>query len=183
MNTLALKPRVFTPGILSFLAQQGLVRPLVPTSNVLRCRRASGAAGTVYASAPRHGTHKLLSVRCTTGPIRLNYHEDHEEFILIHPQARLFNPLFMIIGLHKYEIMRFRADTGTLSASDFMALRLVYNDPLLSIFTMLRDTPHFEIAACGRKQAPVFFVTEPSRLKLCSARIPGYRLALEGNGT
>lgn len=178
MNTLTLRPRAFTPAILAFLAQRGLIRPLVPTPDVLRCRRQSGAAETIYASAAKHGTHKLICVRCTTGPIRLNYHEDNEEFILIHSRARLFNPLYMIIGLHKYEIMRFRADRGTLAASDFMALTLKYNDPAVSIFTMLKDTVHFEIAAAGRRQAPVFFVTEPSRLRLCPARLPGYRLEL-----
>jgi len=87
----------------------------------------------------------------------------------------------MIIGLHKYEIMRFRADTGTLTESDFMALTLKYNDPAVSIFTMLRDTVHFEIAARGRRQSPVFFVTEPSRLRLCPARLPGYRFELAQN--
>jgi len=59
-----------------------------------------------------------------------------------------------------------------------MALKLKYNHPVLSIFTMLKGTPHFEVAGRGRKEAPVFFVTEPSRLKLCSVRLAGYRLEL-----
>jgi len=112
----------------------------------------------------------------------LNSHEDNEEFILINPEAGSFNPLYMIVGLHKHKIIERKAGKGTLSPSDFLALELVFNDPRVSIFTMLKDTPHFEIAASGRKQAPVFFVTESAGLRLHMADLAEYRLVVQGKG-
>ena len=48
----------------------------------------------------------------------------------------------------------------------------------MSVFTMLKDTLHFEIAARSRLQAPIFFVAEPSRLKLRLLNMAGYRLSI-----
>jgi len=156
MDILALKPRVFTPGVLSLLAKQGLIRPLVEPPNVMRCRNKNGAAGAIYTSRAQYGSHKVISVRCTTGPIRLNYHQDNEEFILIHPRARSFNPLYMIIGLHKCEAIRRKAKKARFARRILCAEIKIINHPVLSIFTMLKGTPHFEVAGRGRKEAPVF---------------------------
>jgi hypothetical protein len=180
MNILTLEIRRFSPSILSLLSKRGLIRPLAPTANVAQCRAPQGGVGVIYTSRARHGSHKLIAVRCTTGPVQLNYHADNEEFILISPEADRFSPLYMIIGLHKRGVIERKARQGTLVSSDFLALELVYNDPRLSVFTMLAGTPHFEIAARSRKQAPVFFVTEPSRLKLHMVDLAGYLLADPG---
>jgi hypothetical protein len=183
MKTLTLQVRPLTWRILSSLAKRGLVRPLVPTASVVRCRSAGGAVGKIYSSNPRWGTHKLISVRCTTGRVRLNSHGDNEEFILIHPQARSFSPMYMIIGLHKHSVIERKARSQELTEHDFMAFELVYNNPSLSIFTMLKDTVHFEISSRTRKQAPIFFVTEPSRLKLHMLKVPAYRLEVSVKGS
>jgi hypothetical protein len=112
--------------------------------------------------------------------MRLNSHEDNEEFILISPDAAAFSPLYMIIGLHKHAVIEKKARLGRLRTSDFMALELVYNDPGLSVFTMLKGTPHFEVAGSCRRQAPIFFVSEPSRLKLHVMKLYGHRLIITG---
>ncbi|MCU0651165.1 MAG: hypothetical protein MUC52_02915 [Candidatus Omnitrophica bacterium] len=174
MKNIVLKPRKFNPDILSFLAKRGLVRPLVPTADVRRCRSYRGAVGTIYKSKENCGTHKLICVRCATDGIKINSHKDNEEFILISPDARRFNPLYMIIGLHKHAVIEAKAKKGSLDASDFLAVELVYNDPRVSIFTMLEGTPHFEIGGIGSKQAPIFFVTEPSRLKLHKLKLQNF---------
>jgi hypothetical protein len=179
MTILTLKTRRLSPVILSFLSKRGLIRSLVPTSNVAKCRASCGAVGIIYESKACFGSHKLISVRCTTGPIRLNYHADNEEFILINPHARRFSPLYMIIGLHKHEILERKAGDGTLGPADFLALKLTYNDPRLSVFTMLKGTVHFEISERSRKEAAIFFVAEPSRLKLHEVDLSGYRLAVQ----
>jgi hypothetical protein len=181
MDIITLKIRKLSPEILSFLAKRGLIRPLVPTRNVIQCRSSRGTVGTIYRSADAFGTHKLISVRCTTAGIKLNFHQDNEEFILISPDAGAFSPLYMIIGLNKHAVIEKKAARGTLKPSDFMALELVYNDPRLSIFTMLKGTPHFEVAGPGRRQAPIFFVSEPSRLKMRVLDMRGYRLAIRGH--
>jgi hypothetical protein len=180
MNTLTLNVRTMSYAILSLLSKRGLIRPLVPTKKVARCRSSCGTVGTLYVSGKGHGTHKLISVRCTTGPIRMNSHADNEEFILISPQAAAFSPLYMIIGLHKKAVIERKVRQKRLTARDFMVVRLVYNDPRISVFTMLKDTPHFEIAGRSRRQAPIFFVAEPSRLKMHVLDLAGYRLSIRG---
>ncbi len=180
MRTLFLKPRKLTPKILSFLADRRLIMPLAPTRNVSECRSRKGAVGLLYKSDPAHGSHKLISICATTGPVKLNSHADNEEFILINPDSGSFRPMYMIIGLYKRHVIERKAAAGRLKEKDFLALELVFNDPRVSIFTMLKGTPHFEITAGGKKKQPVFFVTEPSDLELDYLDLKDYEVEVNG---
>ena len=52
-----------------------------------------------------------------------------------------------------------------LANKDFIAVEVSYNDPNFSFFTLIKDTVHCEVISSENKQHPVFFVTEPSKLK------------------
>jgi len=86
--------------------------------------------------------------------------------------------MYLIIGLHKHAVIERKAGMKKLSSNDFMALELVFNDPRLSIFTMLKGTVHFEVASKAGEQTPIFFVSEPSRLKLDFLSLSGYKITI-----
>ena len=181
MKTIRLRPVRFTRRILSYLDRKGLVRPLRPALKVKKCRDPKGAVGNIYVSGLVHGGHKLISIRCTTMSemIVLNSHPDNEEFILLSPDAHKYSPLYMVISLCKHGLLEKKIRSGSVSHKDFLAVELVYNDPVLSVFTMLKGTVHFEAAVKSRKEAPVFFVSEPSRLRMDKINMLGNKIEFD----
>jgi hypothetical protein len=179
MNTLNLFAVAATKNVFADLSRRKLIRMLVPTASVAASRAAGGAVATIYSSAPAFGTHKLICVKPNSPQIKLNSHAANEEFILINPEAKRFRPLYMIIGLHKHEVLEQKIARGTLTCKDLLAIRLRFNDPQVSIFTMLKGTPHCEITTHDRRPAPIFFVTEPSRLPMRMVKRRGYRFLVK----
>lgn len=179
MKEILLTPVRFTPAIAAKLARRKLIRLLDPTPKVRSCTRRYGMLDMVYVSQPRYGSHSLACIRCCWGNLGLNSHPDNEEFIFFHPSPGQFRPLYMIIGLHGHDVMEARARSGRLSAKDFLALKIPYNHPRLSIFTMCKGALHCEFVPAGKKPAPVFFVSEPSRLPMRHFRAVDVCLAVK----
>jgi hypothetical protein len=178
MITLKLKPQTASPKILAFLARKKLIGTLDPPRKVLGSQALNGAMQTIYCSHQRWGSHKLICVKKNSGAIRLNYHPGNEEFILINNNGTKFRPLCIIFGLFKQKELADKLKKNRLSENDFLAVVFPHNDHKSCIFTMLRDTVHCEVALPGQGQGPVFFVAEPSRLRLSSFKTKGYKLTI-----
>jgi hypothetical protein len=179
MKTIKLQSVPITPGILSFLERRKLILRLKAPKAVLDSRKPGGAMQTLYCSASCFGAHKLICVKKNSSGIKLTYHPDNEEFLLLNNSGRKFRPLYMVIGLDKYQGLRKKMKKRSLGPADFIALEMRYNHPQTSVFTMLKNTPHCELSAEGKDNGPVFFVAEPSRLKMRSARFNGYKFILQ----
>jgi hypothetical protein len=65
-----------------------------------------------------------------------------------------------------------------LTEKDFIAIGLEFNNPSLSFFIMIKNTVHCEITDKSKGQHPVFFVTEPSRLKDNKVRMKNFNICL-----
>jgi hypothetical protein len=166
MQIISLSPIKMTPELLSGLEKRGLVRTLRPTKKIIATRAKTGAVDTFYASEPENGTHKLLCIGKRSTQIKLSYHTDNEEFILVNTTRYHFKPLYLIIGLHKSKVMEQKFRDMTITAADFMAIELEYNNPFTCFFTLLKHTVHCEVTTSGNGMHPIFFVTEPSKLKM-----------------
>ena len=184
MDTIKLKPVAVTSKILSFLEDRNLIRTLKPTRNVLDSKSQNGAIETVYSSAVEFGSHKLICVKSSSAKIKLNSHPDNEEFIIINNTKEKFKPLYIAIGLYKHAIFEQKVKNSSLKPDDILLLKWRYNDPVISVFTMLKDTPHCEISLPGEGPSPIFFVAEPSKLIMRSIKTDNYNfeLCLSGNG-
>jgi hypothetical protein len=145
------------------LEQRGLAKRLLPPEEVLTVSKGKLKVVKLYATDRSYGSHMLICVGVQKSEPEVNYHPDNEDFILIN-NGRKQKPLFLIIGLYPSSKLVKLAESGDLSESDFVAMETVFNDPELSFFTMYKDTPHCEWTPPGEGAAPVFFVTEPSKL-------------------
>jgi hypothetical protein len=176
MNVINLKPVAISPAILSFLENNNLIKTFSPSNKILRCKRKRGMVDTVYRSSPVFGTHKLICVKLrNSSKLRLNFHSDNEEFIIINNTNLIFKPLYLAIGLHKQDVFQKMINNKTLTNKDIMILRLKYNNPRTCIFTMLKETPHCELTEEGEGISPIFFVTEPTDLKMTKIKTCGYK--------
>ncbi|HLD30450.1 MAG TPA: hypothetical protein VJC03_08905, partial [bacterium] len=149
----------------------GKVRKVKPGKDVVE---------TLYISRPEYGSHKLICVGKNMTELNLTSHPDNEEFILIDPErTKKDKPLILVVGLWKDTVLEKKARAGKLAEKDILAIRVKYNNPELSLFTMLAGAPHWEATLPGKGTAPAFFVTEPSRLGMKYLDLGSYRLELK----
>ena len=83
----------------------------------------------------------------------------------INPLNLNYQTLYLVFALDKIDVFIKKLSKNLLSSKDFVAVEIVYNDPNLSFFTMLKKTVHCEVVKDEDKQHPVFFVAESSNLK------------------
>ncbi|MCX7927399.1 MAG: hypothetical protein N2606_04610 [Candidatus Omnitrophica bacterium] len=178
MTVLNLIPQQVTSRILTLLERKKLIKTLIPSQKILNCNAPQGALEVIYKSCHRYGSHKLICVKKNSEHIRLTYHGDNEEFILVNPNGHVYRPLYIVIALDKKDVLLRKIKNRCLSSRDFMCLVMDYHNPMTTVFTMLKDTVHCEVTSKGRGRGPVFFVSEPSRLKAHTVRTPGYQLLI-----
>lgn len=180
MKTIVLKPLLASEKLFSYLEKLNLIKTLNFSKNVLYPKDKDGTVEVVYQTSPKYGTHKLICVAKKSVDIKLTTHPDNEDIILLNPTKIKFKPLYLIIGLYNYKIIEKKAQLGKLSNSDILAIELKYNHPKLSFFTILKNTPHCEITLPGGKNLhPIFFVTEPSKLKMRTLKLDNYEIKLK----
>jgi hypothetical protein len=145
---------------MQFLEDRGKIIRLTPDKFVLDPGRDKTEDKVIYESAEIYGPHKLIAV--TVNQFRFSgfsTHEDNEEFILVGDPAS--KPLYLAVSLCSKEELDQKIQQNKLSAKDFMALRVKYNDPAVSFFVMLKDVPHGEATIDIPGALPHFYVTEP----------------------
>jgi len=179
IKTIKLKPVKITQKILNFLEKRKLIRTLRPTKKILELKKKNtGGIDNLYVSSPKQGAHKLLCVVKDDININLSVHTDNEEVILINTEKVKFRPLILIIGLYKNKEFEKKAKNGNITKRDIVAVSLEYNKST-SVFTILKDTPHCEVTLPGKKAHPVFYVTEPSEMKMKYTNTNNYKFELD----
>lgn len=176
--TIAIEPVDMTPAVMQDLEDRGLIIRLRPGAHALQAPRGQTAVRSIYESDPRHGQHKLITVTVNRSAFSaFGTHPGNEEVWLIgDPNTR---PLFLVVCLHRREALDEKIKARALTAEDFVCLRVKYNDPQVSFFTMLSDTPHDEVAADGDGRSPSFYVTEPNAMGLDFTDFGDYQLKLK----
>lgn len=166
-KSIVLKPVEMTADLMRTLEERGLIIRLAPGNHQ--------KGGNVYVSDPRYGPHKLLHV-VVNRPSFTNFgtHPDNEEFLLIgNPESK---PLYLAIALCMREELDRRIAAATVCADDFVCLKVRYNDPEVSFFTMLKHVPHGEATADTEGQPATFYVTEPAGMGIDRTDFGGYEL-------
>jgi hypothetical protein len=165
MINLEIIPAKDPAAALKKLEAKGLIRLLRPTAKVVNTKTKTGAVDYFYRSEPRHGGHCLLAVGKRSTVPTFSYHPGNEDIILINPGRAKYKPLYLIVSYLKPEAFVKTFNKGALEQKDFEAVELEFNRPETAVFTMLKGTVHCEITTPGKGRHPVFFVSEPSRLR------------------
>ncbi|MDR1196284.1 MAG: hypothetical protein LBL00_07405 [Endomicrobium sp.] len=173
-----LKPEKASLSLFLKLEKKKLIRLIRPLKKTIETRTKTGAVERFYTSRSKNGSHTFMSVGKRTEDIKLSFHDDNEEFLLINPLNLKFKKLYLVISYLKKKDFFKKAENNALSAKDFAAIELEFNNPALSFFIMLKDTVHCETTDNSGGQHPVFFVTEASRLKDNKIRMKNFDIRL-----
>lgn len=119
----------------------------------------------LYVSSPESGPHRLIAVASNRTNIVLGVHDQNEEFLVFsganQANSEIYcKPVYLVIALKSAEQLKEDSKSGTLNADDFVMLELIFDDPELSLFTMLGGTVHAELTCPGNGMPKVFYVTE-----------------------
>jgi len=169
-----LEPVEMTPAVMQQLEDAGLIIRLAPGRLAPPVNNDEPAPNNVYITAAEYGPHKLIACALNTidATKNFNYHPDHEEFLLI--GSNDCRPSFLVVSRLFTPEFETKARAGTLSADDFIALRMTFNDPQVSFFTMRPFVPHGEVTVPGSQPPATFFVTESSGLPVIKPDLAGY---------
>lgn len=178
METITIKPVEMTPKVMNFLEQKGLIIRLCPDHHQLDIEAGETKSEAIYKSDIQYGSHMLITVTVNkTDFENFGWHEDHEEFLLIGDSKS--SPMYLVIALRDHNTLKRKITNRTLSADDFVALSVKYNDPKVSFFTMKKHILHGELVKESTNNPPTFYVTEPTDMHLNRLDLGPYELAIE----
>lgn len=156
---ISLKPVAMTPEVMEDLERRNLILRLGARRHELPSQWGQTLDRPVYDCHERYGPHRLLTV--TVNRVAFDdfaTHPDNEDFLLLgDPGAK---PLYLVVALMRRAELERKVIEGTVSSSDFICLRVAWNDPEVSFFTMLADVPHGEAITDREGLPPSFYVTE-----------------------
>jgi len=177
-----MKPVEMTPEVMDDLERRNLILRLCPGHHELPSKPGQTLAEPVYDSHERYGPHRLMSVTVNRVPFAdFGTHPDNEDFILVgDPHTK---PLYLAVALMRREQLDWKILTRQLSSEDFICLRVKYNDPEVSFFTMLAEVPHGEATVAGPGRSPSFYVTESRDVGEVITKFGDYELCVEGGET
>ena len=166
-----------TPMTMEDLEKRNLILRLGPCRHELPSVWGQTLDHPVYDSHERFGPHRLLSVTVNRIPfVDFATHPDNEEFLLIgDPDTK---PLYLVIALMYRKELEEKIHLDTLVADDFVCLRIRWNDPEVSFFTMLAGVPHGETVTTAEGHPPSFYVTEGRDLPNDVVDFKDYQLAI-----
>jgi hypothetical protein len=176
-NTIYLRSVEMTGQIMEDLEKRGLIMRLCPKHDELDAPPGETVWELLYTPKEGYGPHRLITVTVNREAFAgFGTHPDNEEFLLIGDSDT--QPMYLVISFLNEAELAAKIAADALVESDFIALRVKYNDPEVSFFVMRAGIPHGEaIVDCGKKPAS-FYVTESLNLPLNLTALGNYELKI-----
>jgi len=180
--SIELAPREMTPELMIDLEKRDLIIRLCPGNHSSDPGWNESKSNDIYVSDSSSGPHKLIvaTINTLTPDPYFGTHIGNEEFLMIGDPST--KPLYLIISLCKRAELIAKIETHSLTADDFIALHIKYNDPEVSFFTMLADVPHGEVTVAGSGRPASFYVTEGRDIKIDLVSFGEYQVNVKQPG-
>ena len=165
MKQIKIPPTEMTREVMMDLEARGLIIRLCPGHEDFDAPKGETTWQLMYEPKEGYGPHRLISIRVNREAFAgFGTHPDNEEFWCIgDPDTQ---PMYLAIALIDKETLENKIQTGTLEETDFVMLRVRYNDPKVSFFIMRAGVPHGEAIVDEGKKPAAFYVTENRDLPL-----------------
>ncbi|MCE5325614.1 MAG: hypothetical protein LLG01_04305 [Planctomycetaceae bacterium] len=158
-KTIVLKPVEMTAAVMQMLEDRKLIIRLAPGRHELAAGAGETLGESIYEAAESLGPHKLIAVTVNRESLAaFGTHVDNEEFLMLGDNG--WRAMYLVVALCMREELAAKIAAGRLTADDFVCLKVKYNDPQVSFFTMLKGVPHGECIAPGAGKGASFYVTE-----------------------
>jgi hypothetical protein len=175
IENISLVVHEMTPGLMQSLEDNGLIIRLAPGKHESCVSEGDIGIVTIYQTNEEYGSHMLINATINrSGLTAFGTHPENEDVFLIgDPSTKELIFVFAhddLPGLNK------KIQTKNIGQDDFIAFKAKYNDPEVSFFTVLKQTPHGEACISGPGLPPSFYVTEQTRLPLTKLNWEDYHI-------
>jgi hypothetical protein len=178
---LNLKAVEMTAQIMEDLEKKGLITRLCPKHDELEAAPGETAWKLLYEPKEGYGPHRLITVTVNREEFAgFGTHPDNEEFWLIGDADT--QPMYLAISFLGKAELDAKIAAGALAETDFITLRVKYNDPEVSFFVMHADVPHGEAIVDAGKKPPSFYVTESLNLPQDLTAFGNYEIKIKDGG-
>ena len=176
-QAIILTPVEMTKAVRVDLERRGLIIRLAPGSRSIGAKEGETICETLYKTDTKYGGHKLMYIEVNRETLpEFGTHPENEDFYFIgHPGEK---PLYLVIALHLKDELDSKIKNGTISAEDFITLKVKHNDADVSFFTMLKNVPHGEAVGKGTGKPGSFYVTESTDLIDVDTDFSNYQLTI-----
>ena len=172
-----LKAVEMTAEVMQDLENRKLIIRLCPNDHELPAKPGETLGESVYESDIRHGGHKLITVTVNRSTFAsFGTHPGNEEFLFIGDPAA--KQMYLVVSLLSKEELDRKIAEHEITENDFVCLRVIYNDPNVSFFTMLAEVPHGEAVVDVDGRPASFYVTEPCDMGIEFTSFGNYELCL-----
>lgn len=163
--------------LFEMLNKKNIITPFINNNDSIDLKKEDYDINERYRTSKEYGGHKLICVNYNISEIILNYHDENEDFILIQDKPFKYKDLYLFLSLLDKDSLIEKIKNKELANEDFIIIKLKFNDPKLSFFTMNKEIPHCELVKKDEpKKNPYFFVTEPSNLENKELKKGDYRI-------
>ncbi|MBR2257982.1 MAG: hypothetical protein IJ899_11790 [Blautia sp.] len=177
MKQLMISPVEMTREVMMDLEARGLIIRLCPNHEQFDAPKGETTWQLMYEPKEDYGPHRLISIRVNREAFAgFGTNPDNEEFWCIGDADT--QPMYLAIALIDKETLNDRIQSDTLSESDFVMLRVRYNDPEVSFFVMRAEVPHGEAIVDHGRPPAAFYVTENRDLPLELTDFGNYNLTV-----
>jgi len=173
-----LRPVEMTKTVMQDLENRNFIIRISPDTKKLDAKAGQTLVDPIYSSSEGSGPHKLMFVTVNRMDLsEFGTHPDNEDFLLIgDPNTK---PLYLVVALCMKDELDVKIKNKTVSADDFVTLRVKHNDADVSFFTMLKDVPHGEAIGKGDGKAASFYVGESRDLIDVDTDMGAFSLLIE----
>jgi hypothetical protein len=166
-------PQEMTVEVMADLEKRGLIIRLSPGNHRPDVAKGEGKGEYLYTSDKSYGAHSLVSVAIdNTTFSAFGIHPDNEEFLLLGGKNE--KQMYLLIALCDNEEFTRKISEKTIEPKDFVCLKVTYNNPDVSFFTMLKNIPHGEAVRDEEGSPATFYVTEPREMPLIKSDLKDY---------
>lgn len=181
ISPLLLHPVDMNRESMSMLEEKGMISRIAPGKDVAGPVDGTNLGRSLYESDERFGGHKLIVA--TIGATTLRYfgcHDDCEDVWLLGLDS--WRPMYFVFATCLADEFAKKVAAGTLAASDLVCLRVRYNDPEASFFTVNKHVPHGEVVLPTEQPCPSFYVTESTNLEVIPVSFGDVAVEIHDNG-
>lgn len=155
-KVISIKPVEMTPEVMKTLEQKGLITRIVAGAFAKHPGYDNVIDTEIHVSDLKSGAHRFCSACTNTEyPNDFCVHSDHEEVFFIGPEDA--KPLYLVMSYLSLEDFDKKAAQGTLGDDDIICIKVKFNDPGVSFFTIKKGVLHGEFVEPNSDIAPPSF--------------------------
>lgn len=168
--------------VFKLLEEKNLLKRFFNSAGSVDLKEKSYNVKTIYHTNEKFGGHKLICVNYNLSEPQIGFHNEKEDFLLISDNPGKYKNLYLLICMHKLVELENKINNNEITDKDFIIIKLKFNDPNLSFFTMNEKVPHCELVKKNSdKKYPYFYVTEPTKLENISIDLNEYIIKFGNN--